>query len=635
MMYGYVGRILHVDLTQMKTTIETPSEDFYRRYLGGSAMNLHYLLRDMPDEIDAFDPQNMLALSVGVLTGTPFSGQSRMSVNAKSPLTDAIGDSQSGGFWPAELKFAGFDGIVIKGRAATPVYLWIREGKCEIRDAAHLWGRQTGEVEAAIKTEHGDPKIKVLQIGPAGERKVRFACLINHCNRANGRTGMGAVMGSKRLKAIAVRGSWKPRVADPKGFRALIQKYAQTYRESTFTGFGKYGTGRTIGSFQAAGALPTRNFTSAEFDSWQNIDGMTMYDTLLKGCDTGNQHREGRDTCYGCVVRCKRKVEIKTGDYQVNPTYGGPEYETLATFGSYCGIDDLQAICKANEICNRYGMDTISCGAGIAWAMEAFEKGELTEQDTDGIQLRFGDARAMLQMLERIANREGFGKLLGEGSARAAYRLGKGESALVTCKNQELPAHMPHLKRSLALVYAVNPFGADHQSHEHDGACGVGFENYKHKLEPLGIHQPVAADSLGSDKIRFIRKTQCLYSMLDSLCLCQFVWGAGWQLLGPNDILDVTRTVTGWDITMEELLTVGERRVNMMRVFNARQGIDSSKDQLPKKLLTSPIKGGSAAGWVMDQAQFETARGEYYRQCGWDPQTGIPTTETLSRLGIK
>jgi aldehyde:ferredoxin oxidoreductase len=292
-------------------------------------------------------------------------------------------------------------------------------------------------------------------------------------------------------------------------------------------------------------------------------------------------------------------------------------------------------VCKANELCNRYGMDTISCGATVAWAMEAFEAGVLTEKDTGGIRLQFGDSPAMLEMVRQIAERDAFGKILGEGSARAARLLGKGENFLVTCKGQEVPAHMPHLKRSLALMYAVNPFGADHQSHEHDGACGpAGFANYQHKLELMGISQPLELSSLAPAKIDFIRKTQFLYSMLDSLCLCQFVWGAGWQLLGPAEIIEVTRAATGWDVTIDELLTVGERRVNMMRVFNTRQGMDFSHDQLPQKFFDAPLKEGVAKGWTMDPAQFGASLKEYYRQCGWDPETGIPKDETLLRLGI-
>lgn len=386
---------------------------------------------------DPFGPENMLALSVSVTTGAPISGQSRMTASAKSPLTGAIGDSQCGGFWPAELKFAGFDGIVIRGKSSSPVYLWIHNGKAELRDASHVWGKLTGDAETAIREELDDSRIQVLQIGPAGERMVRFAAIINMCNRANGRTGMGAVMGSKNLKAIAVRGRKRPPAADKNALHDLARWGAKNFPTSNVAGLGKYGTARTIGSQQTVGGLPSFNFKSGVFEGWQAIDGVTMYDTLLKGHEEGAQDRYGRHTCYGCVMRCKRVVEIKDGPYHVDPLYGGPEYETVATFGSYCGIDDLAAIIKANEICNKYGMDTISCGATIAWAMEAFEAGAITSADTEGLELTFGSADAMVKLVEMIGKGEGFGTILAEGSARAAERLGRGAEFLITSKGQE------------------------------------------------------------------------------------------------------------------------------------------------------------------------------------------------------
>jgi aldehyde:ferredoxin oxidoreductase len=365
-------------------------------YLGGSAQNLFYLLKEMPGGVDPLGPSNVLALSVGVTTGVPISGQSRMTASAKSPLTGAIGDSQCGGFWPAELKFAGFDGIIVKGKAPSPVYLWIHDGGAEIRNASHLWGRSTGEVETAIKEELKDEKLQVLQIGPAGEKLVRFASLINMCNRANGRTGMGAVMGSKQLKAVVVRGQRSPSLADKKTLNELARWGANMFPKSDVAGLGKYGTSKTVSALQAAGGLPTFNYRSGAFAGWEAIDGRKMYDSILRGREEGKQDRHGRDTCFGCVIRCKRVVEIKEGPYEVNPLYGGPEYETIAVFGSYCGVDDLAAIAKANEICNRYGVDTISCGATIAWAMEASEAGAFTPKDTSGLELKFGNAAAMV-----------------------------------------------------------------------------------------------------------------------------------------------------------------------------------------------------------------------------------------------
>ena len=308
---GYHGKILHVDLTRRMLTTEEPSEAFYRMYMGGSALNLHYLLKEMPPGVDPLGPDNILGLSVGVATGVSISGQSRMTATAKSPLTGAIGDSQCGGFWPAELKFAGFDGIIIRGKASSPVYLWIHDGKAEIRDASHLWGRVTGDVEKAIREELGDQKVEVMQIGPAGEKLVRFACLINMCNRANGRTGMGAVMGSKNLKAVAVRGNHRPEVAEKEALAKLRQWAAEVFPKSGVSGLGKYGTPGVVSVQQTTGGLPTFNFTSGVFEGWKTIDGHNMYETALKGRETGKQDQEGRDTCFGCIIRCKRVVEIR------------------------------------------------------------------------------------------------------------------------------------------------------------------------------------------------------------------------------------------------------------------------------------------------------------------------------------
>ena len=635
MAFGFAGRILHVDLSHKKIVIETPDEKFYRQYLGGSAQNLFYLLQEIPAGADPLGPENVLALSVGVTTGTAISGNSRMTASAKSPLTGAIGDSQAGGFWPAQLKWAGFDGIVIKGRASSPVYLWLNDGKAELRDASHLWGKITGEAEALIKTELGDPNVQVLQVGPAGEKMVRYACLINMCNRAAGRTGMGAVMGSKNLKAVVVRGSQRPELADKQAFKQLAQWGAKAYPEAAIAPMGKYGTAITVGYQQEAGGLPAYNFSSGVFDGWEKIDGPVLYETLLKGREQGKQDSQGRDTCFSCVVRCKRVVEQTQGPYPLNPLYGGPEYETLCTFGSYCGVDELAAICKANEICNQYGLDTISCGATIAWAMETFESGQLTLEDTGGLELNFGNAQAMVTLVLQIAEKKGFGAVLAEGSQSAAEQLGKGTEFLITAKRQEAPAHMPQHKPNMGLLYAINPFGADHQSASHDPDYDLTYEAYQKRFESVGLAAPQdPVGGLGPEKVRFTIKTQNIYSLSDCLCVCQFVWGVSWELYGPQDYVTLVRSVTGWDVTMEELLSVGSRRVNMMRAFNAREGLGRNQDQLADKFFTTPLKGGPTDGKCMNRQEVENAITEYYRQQGWDIATGHPTRKTLVELEL-
>ena len=619
MPYGYHDTILHVDLTTQTLRIENPEETFYRLYLGGSAMGTYYLLQHTPPKADPLGPENTLSLMVGVVTGAPFSGQSRVTATAKSPVTGLIGDSQAGGFWPAELKAAGFDGIVIHGKADRPVYLWVRDGKTELRDASNLWGQFTADVEDTIRAELGDDHIQVLQCGTAAEKGVLFGALINNANRANGRTGMGTVMASKNLKAVAVRGRHRPELADPEAVKALAKWGAENLEGSDVDGLGKLGTAEGLLPLNEEGGLPTRNWSSGVFEGAEAISGERMAETVLKE----------RDTCFGCVVRCKRVVEITDGPFQAEPRYGGPEYETLGAMGSYCGVADLAAICRANQLCNMYGMDTITCGASIAWAMDCFEQGLLSKDDTDGIDLRFGNAEALVQMVEKIGKREGFGRVLGEGSARAAERLGVGKDLVVAVKNHEFPAHMPQHKRSMALIYSVNPFGADHQSHEHDPFYETGYAD---RMAQLSLMDPQPQDNLNAEKVRYALYTQYFYSVTDCVCVCQFVFGPSFQLYGPSQLVDAVRAVTGWNFSMWELMKVGERRLNLMRAFNAREGVGKEADTKPAKLLIA-LQGGPTDGVVVTDEELEQAKALYYRMAGWD-ETGRPNRAKLEELGL-
>src|SRR5512147_787843 len=391
MPYGYNGKILHVDLTKGELSVEEPREAFYRKYLGGSAMGMHYILRDMPKGADPVGPENVLTLMTGVTTGAAISGQSRLNANAKSPISGGIGDSQSGGFFPAELKFAGFDGIVIKGKSPKPVYLAIVDGKAELRDAAHLMGKKTGEVDDILHAEI-DKKAEILQHGPAAENGVLFSSLVSMSNRHNGRTGMGLVMASKNLKAVVVRGKKRSVLADPKALAALNKTGPKILPDNPdMPGLAAEGTATVVLFQNTIGSLPAHNYNEGQFEACEDISGARMVETILKE----------RDTCYACVVKCKRVVEIKEGAYQADPKYGGPEYETIATLGSYCGVQDLAAISRANQVCNEYAVDTIACGATIAFAMECFEKGIITREQTNGIELKFGDADVMLKVLEK------------------------------------------------------------------------------------------------------------------------------------------------------------------------------------------------------------------------------------------
>lgn len=619
------GTIYHVDLTRSRVDTRVIPEDVYRRYPGGSALAAYLLLQTIPPGADPLGPENVLVMAVSPLTGLAISGQSRMTACARSPLTGAIGDSQCGGFFPAEMRAAGADAIVFTGQATAPVYLWLHDGEAELRPASHLWGKATGEVDRLLKDEAGDAKAEVAQIGPAGENLVRFAAIMNMANRPNGRTGMGAVMGSKRLKAVVVRGTRPPKPAKPDEFRELTKRLKALQEANPgIQWFGQFGTAGVLAIQDKMGGQPTRNYSEGTFEHAKAIDGSTLAQTLLKE----------RDTCYACVVKCKRVVEVHDADVDVDPVYGGPEYETLTFFGSMCGVGDLKLLARASADANKYGMDTISCGATIAWAMDAKARGLL---DDGGLGLAFGDGASVLRAIEAIALRRGVGDLLAEGSLRAARTLGPAAVDLtVTVKGQELPAHMPQHKRSLGLIYAVNAFGADHQSSEHDSMLKTKPGSlHRRRLSALGEFGDLDLRDLSDAKVRFAYRTQCFYSALDSLGLCQFVWGPSWQLYGPAETVELVRYGTGWDATLDELVEIGERRIHLLRAFNAREGIGKEQDVLPKKLF-APLGGtGPTAGVALTPEEFEHAREAYYALAGLDPGTGHPTRAKLTALGLE
>ncbi|MEW6401685.1 MAG: aldehyde ferredoxin oxidoreductase family protein [Chloroflexota bacterium] len=627
MPYGYNGKILHVDLTKGELRVEEPNEAFYRKYLGGSAMGMYYILRDMPKGANPLGPENVLTLFTGVTTGAPISGQSRLNANAKSPISGGIGDSQSGGFFPAELKFAGFDGIVIKGKSPKPVYLVIVEGKAELHDAAHMMGKLTGEVDDIIHREV-DPKAEILQHGPGAENGVLFSSLVSMSNRHNGRTGMGLVMASKNLKAVVARGTKKVELANQKALTELNRIGPKAIPENgDMDGLAKFGTAVVVLFNNTIGTLPTRNYNEGQFEGCEPISGEKMAETILKE----------RDTCYACVVKCKRVVEVKEGAYRAEPRYGGPEYETLGTFGSYCGIDNLAAVSKANQVCNEYGVDTIACGATIAFGMECYEKGIITKEQTGGIELKFGDADAMLAALDAIVKNEGpLGKVLSQGSERAAKVWGNGaDECLITVKGAEAPAHMPQAKRSLSLIYAVNPFGADHQSSEHDPYYEEGIGDFNlDRLKQIGLGAPQPAYSLTEEKVRFAYETEVFYSMLDSAELCQFVYGPTWTLYDGKDTVEMMKAVTGWDLTLEELMEVGRRRLNLFRAFNAREGLGRKDDKLPKKFFKQLAGTGPTAGFALTHEEVDSAIDTYYKLAGFNAN-GAPTRDGLKQLDIE
>ncbi len=616
MPYGYNGKILRINLSRGSTQVEEPDSSFYRRYLGGRGFVSYYLLRELRAGISPLSPENKLIFATGVITGAPVGGCGRNSVGAKSPLSGGYGDAEVGGYWGAELKRAGYDAIIVEGRADEPVYLWIEDGRVELKDAKRLWGKPTAEAQRMIHEELGDPLIRVAQIGPAGENLVRYACVINDLAHAAGRTGMGAVMGSKNLKAIAVRGHKNLGMADPKAVSSLAKWLRDNFVTLARRLYDE-GTAGGLWSLNRNGGLPTRNFQEGVFEGATKINGRVLRDTILVA----------RRSCWACPIRCKREVVVRE-PYNVSPAYGGPEYETIASLGSNCGIDSLEAIAKGNELCNANGLDTISTGVVIAFAMELFERGILTEKDTNGMKLSFGNAEAMVKMVEMIAGREGIGDLLAEGVARASERIGKGaEDFALHVKGQEIPMHEPRYKQGMGLGYAVSPTGADHVHNIHDDMFnreGRELEN----LKALGVLEPLPLTDLSPAKVRMLIYFTNWRHLLDCLSLCVFI------PFNYSQVADLVKGVTGWNTSLWELMKVGERCVTMARAFNIREGFAKDDDRLPRRFF-EPFTSGPLQGVSIKKEELERARDIYYSMMGWDEATGTPKLGRLQELGIE
>ncbi len=611
---GYCGKVLYVDLTTGTTEVEEPTEDHYRMYLGGWGFIAHELLKRAPKGVDPFAPENPLIFATGVASGTPIPGSGRHAVGAKSPLTGAFGEADVGGFWSAELKRAGFDAIVVTGAAESPAYLWIKDGEAEIRDAGDLWGKKTAEVQAAIRSEHGDDKIRVIQCGIAGENLVRFACVISDANRAAGRTGLGAVMGSKKLRAVAVRGTGDVEVADSDGTREVVD-YVVGLRER-WANFHEHGTGGGIVQMDEVGRLPTRNFREGKFEGAEKIAGTTMTERFLID----------RDTCHACPIACKRVVKVD-GEYTVDPVYGGPEYESLASLGSICGVDNLEAVIYANQLCNAYGLDTISTGVTIGWAMECFERGLLPAEETGELEPRFGDHQAMTRLVEQIARREGLGDLLAEGSLRAARKIGQGsEGFAVQAKGQEYPMHDPRWQFGLGVGYATSPTGADHMHNFHDS--GLASEAGANRMKSFGVFtEPLERTTLPAVKPVLAATVIRAQVMNNCVGVCMFL---PYRL---SHFRQIVTAVTGWDVTDIELLRVGERALALARLYNAREGL-APEDDTHHPRFTEPLMLAGEEGASISEAQMREAVDLYYELQGWDRQTGAPTRAKLLELSL-
>ncbi len=629
---GYSGKIIRINLSDRSIKIEEPGMRFFRTYLGGRGIIVHYLLKEVPAGAEPFGEQNKLVFAASVISGAPLAGLGRQSIGAKSPLTGLYGESESGGFWGPELKFAGYEALIVEGRAASPVYIWIHNERIEIRDAGRLWGKETGETLDLLQEELGDKRIRTLMIGPAGENLVRIAGVCHDLTHFHGRTGMGAVMGSKKLKAVVVRGTGKLKFADPGKVNELAKWFSENFRDNADNrGQNNHGTSDYYFNAQAAGSLPTLNFTAGHFDAINyTIDEMHA------------KLKIRTDGCYACPVRCKQVFSAQS-PYRIDPRYGGPEFETLAAFGSMCGVAQMEAAPKGHELCNRLGLDTVSTGATIAFAMECFQNGILTQGDLGGLSLEFGNAEAMLQMIEMIAYRRGFGDTLAEGCARAAARIGKGaERFAMHVKGQEFAMAEPRSKFGLGLAYALSPTGADHLQHEHDGAFDSALTGYSHTaddpsifvktLYPMGMLEPVKGLSMGWEKVRLFTYLQHWWSLFNCLDVCIFTFEPV-RTFKVNHLVQIVKAVTGWDTSLWELMKAGERATTLTRCFNLKHGLKPEDDRLPDRLFEG-LQAGLLKGSKLDRQEFQQAVRLYYEMMGWDSQSGVPTEGKVYELGL-
>ena len=612
-MNGYMGKILYVDLSRGELRDEPLNEEYAHAFVGGSGLAARYVYDVVDGETDPLGPENPLVFMTGPLVGTAMPSAGRCSVCALSPLTRIWGESNTGGFFGPELRFAGYDGIIVTGRAEKPVWLSIAEGRTALHDAtgpsaalgAGLWGLDSYATQEQVRAALGEPKARVACIGVAGENLVKMAAVMNDHGRAAGRTGMGAVMGSKNLKAIAVRGTARVPLADPARFKTVVQEIiAGLDEDMQVMSFRLAGTASGVDMLLMYGDMPIRYYQQGEWEEASNLSGVLMADEYLNKSTA----------CYRCPIACGRETRA--------PSYGvekvdGPEYETLAALGSLALVGDLEAVIYAGHLCNLYGLDTISTGCTIALACEMFERGILTAADTGGIEIRYGDVQTMHRLIEMVARREGFGDVLAEGSAALAEQFGVPELA-VTVNRLEAPMHDPRAFAGLAVTYALSPRGACHMQGDMYGVdMGMG------PAIELGI-LPGDRFEATEEKGHIAARQQAWRNLYNAINLCQF------QNPGVERLLAALNGVTGWGLEIEDLMTLGKRIVTLKRLLNLRRGLTRADDRLPD-LLLQPLDDGGTEGTVPD---VETLLASAYAEYGWDPETGRPTRETLERLGL-
>jgi len=610
-----MGKILRVDLEHGKISEEFPDENTLKSYLGGAGLATKYLIDEVPKGIDPLGPENKLIFMTGPLTGTPSPSTGRYSVVAKSPLTGGWGQANSAGFWGRDLKRSGFDGIIFEGISPKPVYLVTEDGKAELRDASHLWGKNTSDTTKAIRDELGE-KFNVACIGIGGENLVKYAAVMNDCDepnwgRAAGRCGMGTVMGSKKVKAIASKGKIKIEVANPDEYKTEAKQRFDWVNQSLLKmTLEVYGTATVLDLVHVKGALPTRNWQTGIFEGAEKINGTAINETILVN----------RKPCFSCPIACGRLSEIKEGKYKSKGE--GPEYEGLGSLGSMCGVDNLEAITLAQFICNEYGLDIISTGNTIGFAMECYEKGILTKEDTDGLALNFGDADLLIDLVHKIGRREGIGNLLAEGTRNMANKLGKDSIKFaMQVKGLELPAYDSRGAKITGLAYATAPRGGDHITAWIEGPAFLSMPFML--IDDADVGDPLKEIP---EKTFILKDLEDGFAVFDSIGGCKFMG----IVLSAEDWASLISKLLGYEFTTNDFRKTGERLFTLAKIFNLREGLTRADDTLPARLLEEPMPEGPAKGQMVNLSPLLDA---YYEFRGWN-KNGIPTKEKLNELGL-
>ena len=613
---GYTGKILRIDLTKRDVKISNLERDLAAGFLGGRGFNSKGLYDEVPAGTDPLGPDNKLFISTGPLVGTTFPTASRFNISAKSPQTGILGDSNAGGHLAPEIKFAGYDQIVLEGRSREPVYVFVDDDEITFRDASHLWGMDVYEADEAIRSDLGDRRVQTAVVGPAAERGVRFAGVYANLMRAAARTGMGTVMASKGVKALAVRGSGSVEVAHPRMFEGLVEEIeGEIYAHEQYWPRRRMGTTRILMMANAMGFLPTRHYTSGTFEHAREVSGERLAEEF-------NVKNRG---CFACTIPCSRFYAVKEGEFA--GLYGeGPEYEALGSFTSRVGNRDLGLALKANDLCNRLGLDALTAGECISWAMELYERGLLTREEADGLDLSWGNGEAILTLIEKIANRDGFGDILADGSRAAAEKLGRGVDLTMQVKGLDIIMADPRGLKGFGLGYAVSSRGGDHLRSEpflelsDDPAIGERM---------FGV--PEATLRLADrGKGKLVSYFEDWNAVIDALEPCKNIM-QNMEILTFERASRVIEACTGLRLSPADVRRVGERIINVERAFNVREGIRRRDDALPRRFREETLAEGASRGTVFDQ---EPMLDEYYDERGWDRETGIPYAETLERLGL-